>query len=177
MAETPPPGNKDASYYATLQRLWLDQWAKDQNEGITARALHQKLAQHIDADSVTHSNLGQRVAALENDAKRDAEDRQAEAFAELGTGRYHAIATPPPFQAPPMAITVNASSGSGSNSHRPRAAEKSFWTEALKKPAARAVSVVLLVVLSAVSGCLSRHLLGRISGLDEEKPGHSTVEH
>ena len=104
-------------------KMFFDQWEKDTHEGITLRALHNRLTGHADRTeqefrkhSSVMSSLKERIAAVEQNDKRDAEDRVT------GTGRHQTpsglnIPTPVqplavPFMVqPPPAIHVHGGQG------------------------------------------------------------------
>lgn len=161
MADTPSP--KDPSYYQALQRLQLDQWARDQNDGITTRAVYSMLREHIGKDEDFQADVGERVAKLEAGAARDAEDRQGDAFAqavEAGTGRYHIPGPfplpPPPGSPTPVAVTVNTSA----QSHRPKSDRetRNIFSDEMKKSIAKTVPIVVMILLSSLFGYLAKHL-------------------
>ena len=171
MADTPSP--KDPNFYATVQRLQLEQWARDQNDGITLRSIHTTLKEHVGKDEAFHAKTGERLAALEADAERDAEEREADRF-EAATGRFHAL-PPAAIETPaPLAITVNASGnqgGGGSHSRRP-SGEKGGVLEEMRKSAGKILPIALVALLSSLFGYLARHIQA-LSG----EPPPATHEH
>lgn len=76
-----------------LQRMFLDEWARDRADGITSRSTHLMLREHLEDDKVFQAEAVQRMATLEANGKRDAEDRQWNG----GTGRHN---IPPPPKTP-----------------------------------------------------------------------------
>lgn len=63
-------------------KLFFDQWEKDTHEGITLRSVHNRLTGHMDRteerfrnQSAEMKRVGERIAAVEQNDKRDAEDR------------------------------------------------------------------------------------------------------
>jgi hypothetical protein len=185
MADTPSP--KDPNFYATVQRLQLEQWVRDQNDGVTLRSIHTKLTEHLTEDKGFHDSMRERLASLEADAERDAEERQGEQLAraagigaEMGTGRYHVAppGTVPMPVAAPVAISVNASSGTDSarTSRRPAHDPKSsVFNDRMKERLVYAIAMLLLTVF----GYLTHYLQGIASQHPPPpalSPAHSSAQ-
>jgi hypothetical protein len=75
-----------------MQRLFFESWWADQQEGITLRATHKMLREHLPQDEAFQRTALERLARLEQDAERDAEARTLN-----GKGHDHPVLPPPPL--------------------------------------------------------------------------------
>ena len=146
MGDTPQPSRLE------VQELFFRQWWKDMNDGITLRTLYETMRGHEESDKKTHDladlraeglsrelqSLRERVARLEQDAERDAEER---------TGR-HAIA-PPAGPSPPVVVV-----------ERSGREEKASWPpKEVRKFILKLVPYIATALSAGGVGALVRHLL------------------
>ena len=158
-------------------KLFFDQWEKDTHLGITLRSVHNKLTGHVERTEERFRNqsgemkkIGERVASVEQNDKRDAEDR-----ARHPTPGGIVIPTPvqpfapPPFTQPSAVVHVHGGnvggdfSAGGSGSHiipppgmiaaaaeHERTTRRSTWPPAwLKAPLQKVVGYGLTALVAA----------------------------
>jgi hypothetical protein len=103
-------------------KLFFDQWEKDTHEGITLRSVHNRLIGHIDRTDERfrgHSSelkkIGERIATVEQNDRRDAEDRALSQAGRHNTPGGVAIPTPvqpfPPYMPPGVVVHVRGGEG------------------------------------------------------------------
>jgi hypothetical protein len=74
-----------------LQELFLEDWWAERKDGITPRATHKMLQEHLLKDEGFQIGVLQRLAGLETNEQRDAEQRMLN-----GKGHFHPEIPPPP---------------------------------------------------------------------------------
>ena len=133
---TPPrpssPGND------VIWELFLEEYWEDRKAGITSRSMHEMLKEHIGKDEHHQSQILQRVASIEANDKRDAEDRLT------GTGRFPilpAYATP---QVPPSRSIASEPPTPTSRARRLRP----WWAEAASGPLKYFLAGISLILLT-----------------------------
>jgi hypothetical protein len=93
--ERPPRRVPRPSAPDNLIDAFLAEWWEERRDGITTRSMHDMLKGHVQDDTAVHKDHGERIARIETNQERDAEDRFADA-----TGR-HVIPPPARTTKPP----------------------------------------------------------------------------
>lgn len=152
---------------------FLDQWARDQRDGVTIRSVHNRLTGHIARYDTDRQETRDRLTKLET--KSEAAERQhareelADAIAE-GTGRHQAITTPvqaipSPFAAPPFSPAQPFAIPPQPSQPEIKEPKSGFWASAGKSAAKAALkhggtavgaaAITLLVSWLAGRGCVA----------------------
>lgn len=121
-----------------LQEAFLREWWDDRREGVSTRSMHEMLKGHIEKDEEHQREVLQRVASIETNDKRDAEDR----FAEK-TGRFN-VAPLGPWAALPPALKES----------KPPKKTTAWWSQ---EPFKTPIAVVLTAVSAIVATYLATH--------------------
>jgi len=153
--------------------MFLRNYKKDLDDGITQRVLHKKLMEHTAHDDQrfntvqeTLSEHAERIAKVEQSANQlsqaDLADRQAQhaaAWGSNGTGRFQAVppapqmAVPtPPMGMPAINIEVNGSDRSRSSSRRDSKGPLSGFTSETLKAVGKKIGPYIGVILVAWAG-------------------------
>src|SRR5579864_7891172 len=85
-----------------IEDLFFEEYWEDRKAGISSRSMHEMLKEHISKDELHQTHVLQRVAAIETNDKRDAEDRLVN-----GTGRFPIL---PPYITPQVPPSKSVSS-------------------------------------------------------------------
>jgi hypothetical protein len=101
-----PPGPLDSSHDLLIGMIKeiIDERTRDYRDGLSLRALNQRLTEHAAFDEKRHGELETRI--------RDLEQKAAKQEGQIDTGRF---LLPPPGQLP--VVTINAGGRSKRPSH------------------------------------------------------------
>lgn len=146
---------------------FLAAWERDQEQGITLRAVHNRLTGHIqryDADQQQTRDRLQRVETkLEAVEKRDEREDLADALAE-GTGRHRVVPTPMQAFTPAFGVQVPSDLNghtppTGLSPRRESGFFSSIW-KTLKKRMGIGVGVIIAAGVGHWEGTCSSHSQG-----------------